>query len=215
MASPPAAPAPPAMPTPDLHPEFDRMLGRQAKQRMLGQRGHVFWLFGLSGSGKSTLARRLEEELHRRGRLTAWLDGDNLRTGLNAGLGFTDADRTENIRRAAEVARLIAANGLVVVASFICPMESLRQLARGIVGAEDFSALWVRASFAECARRDVKGLYAKAAGGGVPQFTGRDSAFEDPPPGAADLILDTTAATPEESLAALLAFALPRIALPS
>jgi len=203
------------MPTPDIHPEFDRMLGREAKQRMLGQRGHVFWLFGLSGSGKSTLARTLEEELHRRGRLTAWLDGDNLRTGLNAGLGFSDADRAENIRRAAEVARLLVANGLVVLASFICPTESLRQLARGIVGADDFSAVLVRASFEECARRDVKGLYAKAAGGGVPQFTGRDSAFEDPPPGSTDLVLDTTSATPGESLAALLAFALPRITLPS
>ena len=198
----------------DIHPEFDRMLGREAKERMLGQRGHVFWLFGLSGSGKSTLARGLEAELHGQGRLTAWLDGDNLRAGLNAGLGFSDEDRAENIRRAAEVAKLFVSNGLVVVASFICPLESLRQSARVLIGPADFSAIHVKASFEECQRRDVKGLYAKAAAGGVARFTGRDSAFEEPPPGAADLVLDTTESTPAESLAALVAFAVPRIAAP-
>ena len=196
----------------DIHPEFARMLGRAAKESLLGQRGHVFWLYGLSGSGKSTLAHRLERELHSHGRMTTLLDGDNLRTGLNAGLGFTDADRAENIRRAAEVAKLFADNGIITIASFICPKTSLRALARETIGSADFSEIYVKASFAACQQRDVKGLYAKAAAGQIASFTGKDSGFEEPTPASpADLVLDTENSDIEACLSMLMAHVSPRI----
>lgn len=175
-----------------IHPEFHRMLGRSAKEQLLRQRGVVFWLYGLSGSGKSTIANAFERSLHADGYLTQILDGDNMRTGLNSNLGFSDADRRENIRRVAEVAKLYLNTGVITIASFICPTLALRQLARQIIGSEDFVEVYVRASYAECARRDPKGLYAKAAAGEIAQFTGRDSSFEEPDsadPGL--LLLDT------------------------
>lgn len=175
-----------------IHPEFHRMLGRSAKEQLLRQRGVVFWLYGLSGSGKSTIANAFERSLHADGYLTQILDGDNMRTGLNSNLGFSDADRSENIRRVAEVAKLYLNTGVITIASFICPTLALRQLARQIIGSEDFVEVYVRASYAECARRDPKGLYAKAAAGEIAQFTGRDSSFEEPDsadPGL--LLLDT------------------------
>lgn len=187
------------------------MLGRQAKEALLGQRGHVVWLFGLSGSGKSTLAHALERALHRSGRFTVLLDGDNLRSGLNAGLGFSDEDRAENIRRAAETARLCAANGIVTIASFICPKESLRVAARGIIGAQDFSAVYVKASYEACQRRDVKGLYAQAAAGHIARFTGKDSGFEEPSEDAVALAVDTEALSIEECLDQLLTLIGPKI----
>lgn len=187
----------------NLHPTFDRMLPREAKERLLGQRGLVVWLYGLSGSGKSTLAHLLERQLHEQGRFTVVLDGDNVRTGLNNNLGFSDDDRRENIRRVAEVARLFAQAGVVTIASFITPKNALRDLAREIVGDADWLEVYVKASFETCAARDVKGLYAKAEAGGVKQFTGRDSAFEEPD--RADLVIDTEAESESESLAKLLA----------
>lgn len=189
------------------------MLGREAKEALLGQSGHVVWLFGLSGSGKSTLAHALERALHERGRATVLLDGDNLRTGLNAGLGFTDADRAENIRRAAETAKLFASNGLVTLCSFICPKRGLRGLARDIIGANDLTTVFVQASFATCQERDVKGLYAKAAAGGVANFTGKDSGFEEPEASEVDLILNTEETTVAEATKALLDLVLPKISL--
>ena len=164
----------------NIHPVFDRMLGREAKEARLGQRGLVVWLYGLSGSGKSTIAIALERRLAEEGFFTQILDGDNIRSGLNRNLGFSDEDRLENIRRIAEVARLFAQAGVVTLTSFITPRRELRELARGIVGAEDFLEVYVEASFEACAERDPKGLYAKAASGSVAQFTGKDSAFEEP-----------------------------------
>jgi adenylylsulfate kinase len=189
--------------TPDhLHPTFDRMLPRAAKEELLGQSGAVIWMYGLSGSGKSTLAHRLERELHGQGRLVKALDGDNVRVGLNRNLGFSDADRLENIRRVAEVAKLFADCGVVVVASFITPTNELRRLAREVVGDEDLLEVYVKASFETCAARDPKGLYAKAAAGEVKQFTGKDSSFEEPE--RPDLVLDTEAHDEEACLIALL-----------
>ncbi len=188
----------------NIHPEFHRQLDRAAKERLLGQRGHVIWLYGLSGSGKSTLAHMLERALHDQGRATVLLDGDNLRTGLNSGLGFTEDDRRENIRRVAEVARLFVGSGLITICSFICPYRSLRTLARQIVGADDFLEVYVHASFASCQARDPKGLYKKAQEGRVAHFTGRDSVFEEPEPPAPDLHIDTETQSPEQSLARLL-----------
>lgn len=177
----------------NIYPEFGRMLGREAKERLLGQRGCVIWCYGRSGSGKSTLANAYERGLHGRGLLTQILDGDNIRSGLNANLGFSDEDRTENIRRIAEVGKLFAGLGVVTLASFICPLRSQRALAREIIGAEDFLEVYVHASYAECQRRDPKGLYAKVAAGKVRQFTGKDSAFEEPEAGGAVVTIDTEA----------------------
>lgn len=188
------------------------MLGRSAKERLLGQRSCVVWLYGFSGSGKSTLANLLERHLHGQGKLTQLLDGDNVRTGLNSGLGFSDDDRRENIRRVAEVARLFTSTGVITLCSFITPAKSLRSLARQIVGEDDFFEVYVKCSFEKCAERDVKGLYAKAKAGGVKHFTGKDSAFEEPD--EADLIIDTEAESEEESLARLIALIEKRISSP-
>ncbi len=181
------------------------MLGRADKERLLGQRGRVYWLYGLSGAGKSTIANAFERQLHAQGVLTQILDGDNIRTGLNANLGFSDADRAENIRRIAEVAKLYLNTGIVTITSFICPTRALRQLARAIVGPPDFVEVFVKASYPTCARRDPKGLYAKAQAGQIPQFTGRDAPFEEPLPEDGALVLDTETRSLEDCVATLMA----------
>tara|TARA_R110002096_G_scaffold310126_7_gene504707 strand:+ start:817 stop:1416 length:600 start_codon:yes stop_codon:yes gene_type:complete len=181
-----------------IYPVFDKMLPREAKEELLGQRGRVIWMYGLSGSGKSTLANLLERRLHAEGRLVKVLDGDNIRSGLNQNLGFSDEDRLENIRRVAEVAKLFSNSGVIVIASFITPNNELRQIARNVIGEEDLLEVYVKASFETCAERDPKGLYAKVEAGKVKQFTGKDSAFEEPD--QADLIIDTEAHSEEESL---------------
>jgi adenylylsulfate kinase len=195
----------------DIHPEFHRQLGREAKEGLLGQRGLVIWLYGLSGSGKSTLAHLLERALYEEGRATVLLDGDNLRTGLNSGLGFTEEDRRENIRRVAEVAKLFVHSGIITICSFISPYRSLRSLARQVIGDDDFIEVYVHATFESCTRRDPKGLYKKAAEGKVAHFTGRDSVFEEPDESFVGLRLDTESESKEESLARLLAVVRPRL----
>lgn len=197
----------------DIHPEFHRQLGREAKELLLGQRAAVIWLYGLSGSGKSTLAHLLERALHAEGRATVLLDGDNLRTGLNSGLGFTEEDRRENIRRVAEVAKLFVHSGLITICSFISPYRSLRSLARQVVGEADFLEVYVHATFESCTRRDPKGLYQKAAEGKVAHFTGRDSVFEVPNESFTGLRIDTEQETKEESVAKLLEAVRPLIAV--
>lgn len=176
------------------------MLDRQAKEGLLNQRGCVVWLYGLSGSGKSTLANHLERRLHDEGLLVKLLDGDNVRSGLNSNLGFSDDDRFENIRRVAEVAKLFCDTGVVTLAAFITPKRNLRKLAREIVGDADFIEAYVKCPFETCAERDVKGLYAKAQGGGIPQFTGKDSAFEEPDGLTPDIVIDTSGEDESESL---------------
>ena len=198
----------------NIHPTFGQLLGREAKETLLNQRGLVVWLYGLSGSGKSTLATALERRLHEEGVFTQVLDGDNIRTGLNNNLGFSDEDRSENIRRIAEVAKLFAMAGVVTITSFICPRNELRTLAREIVGQADFLEVYVECSFETCEQRDVKGLYAKAKAGQVQNFTGRDSSFEAPEPrDAADLILNTDNQAEGESLEQLYQAVRPRVAL--
>ena len=193
----------------NIHPVADRMLQRADKEALLRQRGVVMWFSGLSGSGKSTVALALERKLHAEGILTQVLDGDNIRSGLNANLGFSDEDRLENIRRIAEVARLFANAGFVVLCSFITPMEELRALARETVGETDLVEAYVKASFETCEGRDVKGLYAKARAGQVQNFTGKDSDFEVP--ARPDLVLDTEAESIEESTRRAYDILLPRI----
>lgn len=204
------------MSTPEnIHTEFHRMLGRDAKEAQLKQRGHVFWFYGLSGSGKSTLANALERKLAEQGFVTKILDGDNIRSGLNRDLGFSDEDRQENIRRIAEVTRLFLDAGIVVFTSFITPKRELRAAAREIVGEGDITPVYVEASFETCAERDVKGLYAKAAAGGVKHFTGKDSSFEAPTDGDPDWTITTDHQTEAESLDQLLAKVLPLIQSPN
>ena len=190
------------MSTPEnIHPTFGQLLDREAKEALLNQRGLVVWLYGLSGSGKSTLATALESRLHEECVFTQVLDGDNIRTGLNKNLGFSDEDRSENIRRIAEVAKLFATAGVVTITSFICPRNELRALAREIVGQADFLEVYVECSFETCEQRDVKGLYAKAKSGHVKEFTVKDSSFEAPESrSVADLILNTDNQTEGESL---------------
>jgi adenylylsulfate kinase len=198
----------------NIHPIFDRVLSRAEKEIRLGQRARVIWLYGLSGSGKSTLANALERRLHAEGKVTQLLDGDNVRTGLNKNLGFSDADRDENIRRVAEVAKLFVQAGIVTLCSFITPSRQQRAQAKAIIGAEDFAEVYVSASFDTCAARDPKGLYAKAKAGGVKQFTGKDSGFEEPQPENGAYILNTEGETPEQSLERLYAFVAPRLKFP-
>lgn len=162
-----------------IHPIFDTMLGKEDKESLLQQKGMVLWMVGLSGSGKSTIARALEKELHGRGVLTKLLDGDNLRTGVNNNLGFSEEDRTENIRRAAEVSKLFKECGVVTICSLISPTEEIRNQAKEIIG-DDFHVVYVNAPFEVCAERDVKGLYKKALAGEIKNFTGLDSPFEGP-----------------------------------
>jgi adenylylsulfate kinase len=150
------------------------------RERLLGQQGRVLWFTGLSGSGKSTLANATEAVLHASGRATFLLDGDNVRLGLNRDLGFSADDRTENIRRIAEVAKLMADAGLVVLTAFVSPYAADRAAAREIVGAGRFVEVFVDTPLAECERRDPKGLYAKARAGQIADFTGISAPFEVP-----------------------------------
>lgn len=153
---------------------------KAARARLLGQTPRVVWFTGLSGSGKSTLANALEKRLHALGRHTYLLDGDNVRHGLNRDLGFTEADRVENIRRVAEVARLMVDAGLIVLVSFISPYRSERRMARELFAPGEFVEVFVDTPLEECERRDVKGLYAKARAGEIPNFTGISAPYEAP-----------------------------------
>ena len=192
-----------------IYPIFDRMLTRTDKETLLGQRGRMVWFTGLSGSGKSTLAIALERELHRRGILCRILDGDNIRSGINNNLGFSEADRIENIRRIAEIGRLFVDTGIVTLAAFISPSIAIRQMAARIVGEQDFLEVYVSTPLETCERRDVKGLYAKARRGEIRQFTGISAPFEAPEHPA--LCLDTSVLSVEQSVARLLELLLPKI----
>ncbi|MCF6351410.1 MAG: adenylyl-sulfate kinase [Cyclobacteriaceae bacterium] len=164
----------------NIHPIFNSMLDRNAKEKLLNQKGVVVWLTGLSGSGKSTVAQEVEHLLYQKGILTKLLDGDNLRTGLNGNLGFSKKDREENIRRVAEVAKLFMEIGVVTICSFVSPTIKIRTSAKRIIGDVNFMEVYVNASFEECAKRDVKGLYKKALAGEIKNFTGLDAPFESP-----------------------------------
>lgn len=170
---------------------------------------HVFWLLGLSGAGKSTLAEGLQAALRAQSIPVLALDGDLLRAGLCAGLGFSDADRSENLRRAAETAKLGLQSQLCVVASFITPRENQRQLIATIIGSPQLSFVYLDAPLDVCQSRDVKGLYARATTGGVQNMTGLTSSFE--PPSAVALTLNTSSASVAACSERLLAFALSRL----
>ena len=164
----------------NIYPIFDSILSRAEKEDLLKQKGTVVWLTGLSGSGKSTIAKGVEHLLHNDKIITKLLDGDNLRTGLNANLGFSEEDREENIRRVAETAKLFVETGIVTICSFVSPTIQIRQNAEEIIGKDDFLEVYVNASFEACAKRDVKGLYKRAMAGEIKNFTGLDAPFEAP-----------------------------------
>jgi adenylylsulfate kinase len=164
----------------NIHPIFDKILNRNHKETLLKQRSLVVWMVGLSGSGKSTIAKALEQDLYERGHLTQLLDGDNLRTGINNNLGFSEADRNENIRRSAEISKLFLNCGIITICSFISPTEEIRQIAKNIIGEKDYFEVFVNTPFEVCEQRDVKGLYKKARNGEIKNFTGLDAPFEAP-----------------------------------
>ena len=192
-----------------IHPIFDKILQREDKEAQLKQHSIVIWMVGLSGSGKSTLAKALEKDLHDRGFLTTLLDGDNLRTGINNNLGFSEADRTENIRRAAETSKLFAACGIITICSLISPTEEIRLMSKSIIGDTDYFELFVNTPIEVCEQRDVKGLYKKARAGEIKNFTGIDSPFEHP--NAASLEVRTDLHNLEECLQQILTAILPKI----
>lgn len=193
----------------NIHPIFDQTLSRSDKEKLLQQRAVVIWMVGLSGSGKSTLAKGLEYTLHQRGHFTQLLDGDNLRSGINNNLGFAEADRLENIRRAAETAKLFLNAGCITICSLISPTAAIRNMARQIIGEADYYEVYVNAPFEVCARRDVKGLYKKALNGEIKNFTGLDAPFEAP--AQPHLEIQTDRETHEESLQKLLDAIRPRL----
>jgi adenylylsulfate kinase len=156
------------------------MLQRSDKESLLKQHGKVIWFTGLSGSGKTTIAIALERALNEKGFLTQLLDGDNVRTGINNNLGFSEADRKENIRRIAEVSKLFVSCGIITINCFVSPTEEIRKQARDIIGNDDLIEIYVNTPLEVCEQRDVKGLYAKARKGELKDFTGIDAPFEEP-----------------------------------
>ena len=182
----------------NIYPIYDKMMSRNDKEALLGQRGVMIWLTGLSGSGKSTVAMGVERELHKRGVLCRILDGDNIRSGINKNLGFSEEERKENIRRIAEVGKLFVDTGIVTLAAFISPTNESRAMAAEIIGEEDFKEVYISTPLKVCEQRDVKGLYARARKGEIKDFTGVSAPFEVPTSPA--LALDTSVLSLEESV---------------
>ncbi|MCX6310774.1 MAG: adenylyl-sulfate kinase [Bacteroidetes bacterium] len=188
----------------NIHTIFDRLVQREDRERLLEQNAKVFWLTGLSGSGKSTLAAGLQRALHAQGKLVYVLDGDNVRAGINNNLAFSESDRTENIRRISEVAKLFLDAGVITICSFVSPTNELRSLAKNIIGEKDFFEIYINAPLATCEERDVKGLYAKARKGEIKDFTGVNAPFEAPL--SPDLELKTNLQNEDDSVLALVSF---------
>jgi adenylylsulfate kinase len=194
-----------------IYPVFERIVPRSEKERRLRQKSRVIWFTGLSGSGKTTLAIALERSLFDRGFLTQILDGDNIRTGINNNLGFSPADRRENIRRIAEIGKLFQSCGVICICAFVSPTRETRKIVRDIVGEENFIEIFVSTPIEVCESRDVKGLYAKARSGEVKEFTGISAPFEIPQ--NASLVIDTSDKTVNECLDILLLTILPEVTL--
>ncbi|RLD59406.1 MAG: adenylyl-sulfate kinase [Bacteroidetes bacterium] len=192
-----------------IYPVFNKILKRTDKESLLNQRGKVIWLSGLSGSGKTTIAKGIEEVLHREGFVCQVLDGDNIRSGINNNLGFSLEDRLENIRRISEVSKLFINCGIITINSFISPTEKIRQIAKDIIGADDFVSVYINAPVSVCEQRDVKGLYKKARAGEIKDFTGVDTVFE--PPVDPDVEVKTDELSIGDSVDVILSHILPLI----
>ncbi len=193
----------------DIFPTFHKLLGRSDREALLKQKGIVIWMTGLSASGKTTLAIGLEKVLHEKGHLCYVLDGDNVRTGINSNLGFSEDCRKENIRRIAEVSKLFVQCGVITINSFVSPTNDLRDLAKSIIGPDDFKLVYVNTPIEVCEQRDSKGLYAKARRGEIKDFTGINAPFDTPI--SPDLEIKTDKRTFEENLKALVEYVEPRI----
>lgn len=193
----------------NIHPVFERIIPRTEKEEKLKQKAKVLWFTGLSGSGKTTLATAIERDLFEQGFLTQVLDGDNIRSGINNNLTFTPEDRRENIRRIAEVCKLFMNCGVITLCAFVSPTKRTRQIVRDIVGEENFFEVFVSTPIEVCEQRDVKGLYAKARAGEIPDFTGVSAPFEHPQ--NADFIIDTSLFSIEDSVSMLMEKVLPEI----
>ena len=182
----------------NIYPVFDRIYDRKVKEEILRQSAKVIWFTGLSGSGKTTLAANLEKELFFRRFFCQVLDGDNIRSGINNNLGFNHEDRLENIRRIAEVSKLLINTGMITLCSFISPTHEIRQMAKNIIGEKDFIEIFLNPPMEVCEQRDTKGLYKKARAGLIKDFTGISSPFEAPE--HPDLEIDTSVTSIKDSV---------------
>ena len=193
----------------NIHPDFQGILQRSEKEKLLNQRAKVLWMTGLSGSGKTTLAQGLEKMMHQEGYLTQILDGDKIRAGINNNLGFSDEDRTENIRRISEISKLCVDCGIIAINCFVSPTIAIREQAKSIIGAADFIEIYVNTPIEICEERDVKGLYAKARKGEIQDFTGVNAPFEAPT--NADFEINTYGVTIDESARSLFNYVQPLV----
>jgi adenylylsulfate kinase len=196
----------------NIFPHFDQMISREFRENKLGQRSKVIWLTGLSGSGKSTIGLALEKRLFQENFVAQLLDGDNIRSGINKNLGFSEEDRKENIRRIAEIAKLYLSSGIITINSFISPTAETRNIAKEIVGEADFLEIYINAPMATCESRDVKGLYKKARAGEIQGFTGVNQAYEEPENPALELRTDVLGV--DEAVDILFTFLKKHIILP-
>ena len=196
----------------NIFPHFDQMISREFRENRLGQRSKVIWLTGLSGSGKSTIGLALEKRLFQENFVAQLLDGDNIRSGINKNLGFSEEDRRENIRRIAEIAKLYLSSGIITINSFISPTAETRNMAKEIVGDGDFLEIYINAPMATCESRDVKGLYKKARAGEIQGFTGVNQAYEEPENPALELRTDLLSV--DEAVDILFTFLKKHIILP-
>ncbi len=183
-------------------PVFDQLVSRKEKEKLLNQKSKIIWFTGLSGSGKTTLATALERNLHEKGFLTQVLDGDNIRSGINSNLGFSSEDRMENIRRIAEIAKLLLNSGVICICAFVSPTENIRNIVSEIAGDENLLEIFMSTPIEVCESRDVKGLYQKARSGEIKNFTGISAPFEIPE--KAILSIDTSNKSVEECVNILL-----------
>ena len=193
----------------NIHPVYDRMLSRADREKLHNQRSIALWFTGLSGSGKSTIAIALERRLFEQGYCAQLLDGDNIRSGINANLTFSEEDRRENIRRIAEVSKLFVQAGIISLNTFISPTIEMRTMARGIIGESDFIEIYINTPLEVCEKRDVKGLYKKARAGEIKNFTGIDAPYEEPDD--PDIEIQTENRQVSECVDELMTLLMPRI----
>jgi len=193
----------------NIFPVFNKIISKEKKEKLLNQKGKVVWLTGLSGSGKTTIALQLEKELFKLGFVVQILDGDNIRAGINNNLSFSENDRNENIRRIAEVSKLFLNCGIITINCFVSPTIKMRQIAKKIIGKENYYEIFINADLETCEKRDVKGLYKKARNGEIKNFTGIDSQYEKP--NNPSLEVDTSELSIDQSIEIILKNVLPQL----
>ena len=196
----------------NIFPIFDDILQRKDKEKLLNQKAKVIWMTGLSGSGKTTIAKEIEKSLHYKGILNQLLDGDNIRAGISSNLTFSSEDRIENIRRIAEISKLFIDCGIITLNCFISPTIKIRELAKNIIGENNFIEVYINASIKTCEERDVKGLYKKARAGEITHFTGISAPFEAPK--NPKIEINTSKISVDESVRKVLDYILPIIKNP-